>query len=84
MADITAFMEGRNNELPGSAMKVLKAMRMEVEEEGLELSITAGGKEGTSEDMRTRKKQLEAKEKAETVRLEVLICQKESRLSGEL
>ena len=32
--NITAFIEGRNKELPGMSEKVLKSMRMEVEEKG--------------------------------------------------
>ena len=88
--DITAFMEGRNKELPGIAEKVLRAMNMEHEEEGLKLSITHVSKEGKSKviglkrsfsnregrgpatsvgtlgtDLRTRAKQLGAKEKNE-------------------
>ena len=46
--DITAFMEGRNKELPGIAEKVLTAMKREVEKKGLKLSITEGGEEETS------------------------------------
>ena len=46
--DIKAFLEGRDKELPGIGEKVLRAMRMEVEEKGLELSITEGGEEGQS------------------------------------
>ena len=43
--EITAFMEGRNKELAA----ILRAMRRDVEEKGLELSITEVGKEGKSE-----------------------------------
>ena len=43
--DITATMEGRNKELPCIADKILEVIRMEVEEKGLKLSITEGGKE---------------------------------------
>ena len=38
--DITAYMEVRNKELPGSAEKVLKSIRREEEEKGMKLSIT--------------------------------------------
>ena len=44
--DITSFMEGRIKELPGIAEKVLKAMRLEVEEKSLKLSITEAGRDG--------------------------------------
>ena len=46
--DVTAFLEGRNKELPGIAEKVLRAMRLEVEQQGLKLSIMEGGQEGKS------------------------------------
>ena len=46
--DITAIMEGRNKELPCIADKILEVIRMEVEEKGLKLSITEGGKRGQS------------------------------------
>ena len=99
---ITAFMKGRNKELVEMAEKVLMAMKSEVEEKGLKLWITEGGKEGKSRvitsceyldegfpeyskegiglatsietlgvDLRTRTKQLEAKEKARRKKCEV-------------
>ena len=46
--DITAFMSGRNKELVEVAQKHLKKLRMEVQQKGLKLSITEGGKEGKS------------------------------------
>ena len=96
MADITAFTNWRNKELVEMAEKVLKKLKMEVEERGLKLSIAEGEKEGTNKaitscryleerfqecsrkegvaletsvetlqvDLRTRTKQLGAKEKA--------------------
>ena len=45
--DITAFLDGRNKELPSIA-EVLRAMRLEVEENGLKPSVTQRGKEGKS------------------------------------
>ena len=44
MDDITSFMNGWNQELE----KVLKKLKMEVEEKGLKVSIAEGGKEGES------------------------------------
>ena len=96
MADITAVTNWRNKELVGMEEKVLKKLKMEVEERGLKLSIAEGVKEGTNKaitscryleerfqecsrkegvaletsvetlqgDLRTRTKQLGAKEKA--------------------
>ena len=49
--DITAFMNGRNKELMEMAEKVLKNVKRELEEKGLKLSITEGGKEGKSKAM---------------------------------
>ena len=46
--DITALLKGRNEELAEMAEKVLEKLRDKVEEKGLELSITEGGKEGES------------------------------------
>ena len=46
--DITAFMKGRNKELVELAKNVLKKLKGEVEEKGLKLSITEGGKAGKS------------------------------------
>ena len=40
-------MDGRRKELPDMA-EVLRAMRLEVEEQGLKLSNTEGGKDGKS------------------------------------
>ena len=39
----------RSKELPETAKTILKKTRMEVENEGLKLSVTVGGKEGKSE-----------------------------------
>ena len=50
--DITAFMEGRNLELAGNAEAVLRAMRREVEEQGLQLSITEGERKGRARSLR--------------------------------
>ena len=47
--DITAITEGRSEELPGIAEKIVRAMIMEVLEKGLELPITGGRKEGESQ-----------------------------------
>ena len=47
MDDITAFKNGRNKEM---VEKVLKKLKREVEEKGLKLSITEGGKEGKREE----------------------------------
>ena len=44
----TAFLEGRNKELPSITGKLLREMRVEVKEKGLKQSITEGGKEGKS------------------------------------
>ena len=75
---VTAVVEGRNTELPGIAETDLRATSREVKEEGLELSITEGGKEGKSKvtalcsfledevsrvDLRTRTKQLGSERK---------------------
>ena len=38
----------RSKELPETAEEFLKKTRMEVESEGLKLSVTVGGKEGKS------------------------------------
>ena len=46
VADIAAFMEQRNKELPGIAENLLKSIRREIEEKFLKLSIKEGGKEG--------------------------------------
>ena len=46
--EITALMEGRSKELAGIEEKVLRAMRMEVEEKEQTLSLTEGRKEGKS------------------------------------
>ena len=43
--DTTLFLGGQNKELPEVAEKMLKMMRMEVEEEGLELSLTEDSEE---------------------------------------
>ena len=43
--DITPFLDGRNKELTGKAEKVLKSIQIKVEEKGLKLSVTEGGKE---------------------------------------
>ena len=43
---VLVFLEGRNKELSDIAEKVQRAWRTEVEEKGLKLSITEGGKEG--------------------------------------
>ena len=45
----TTSLEERDKELPGTAEKALRAMRMEVEEKGLTLSVTEGGKDGKSQ-----------------------------------
>ena len=42
--DTTAFMEGRNKELAGTAEKVLKSKKSDVKAKGVKLSITEGGK----------------------------------------
>ena len=49
--DITACQEVRNKELPKVAEKVPRTLRTEVEEMGLESSITEGGQEGKSKVM---------------------------------
>ena len=41
-----AFMDGRNKKLVETEEKVLKKLKREVEEKGLKLSTTEGGKEG--------------------------------------
>ena len=46
--DITAFVHGRNKELVEMEEKVVENMKREVEEKGLKLSVTEGGKEGKS------------------------------------
>ena len=46
--DTTAFLSGRNEELVEMAEKALKKVKREVEEKGLMLSITEGGKERKS------------------------------------
>ena len=43
--DITAFMEGKNKELPGFVKNVLQSIKREVEEKGPKLSIAEGGQE---------------------------------------
>ena len=43
-----SLMEGRNKEVAGIAAKVLRAMKREVEERGLEMSVTEGGKKSKS------------------------------------
>ena len=45
VCNIIVFMQG-HKELPGTAEKVLKSIRREVDEEGLELPITEGGENG--------------------------------------
>ena len=49
MNDMTALMNGRSRELVAMAEEVLKTLNREVEEKGLKLSITDGGKEGKIE-----------------------------------
>ena len=44
--DTTAFMEGRDKELAGTAEKVRKSINRDVKAKGLKLSITDGWKEG--------------------------------------
>ena len=46
--DVTVFMEGQNNELPGIAEKVLRSLKTDAEENGLRLSWKEGreGREG--------------------------------------
>ena len=46
MDDITALLKGRNKELAELVEEVLKKLKKEVEEKGLRLSITEGGREG--------------------------------------
>ena len=46
MDDITALMDRRNKKLVETEEKVLKKLKGEVEEKGLKLSNTEGGKEG--------------------------------------
>ena len=46
--DMTAFMKGRNKELPGIAERVRKSTRREVEEQSLRLSVKDRGRRGRS------------------------------------